>query len=285
MTTNSNGIEIKGLTKHYGQVTALDHVDLTLEPGKIYGLLGRNGAGKTTLLNILTGRIFASEGTATLNGMPISENDAALGQISMQSEQTLYPERMRVADAFKWAAVFYKDFDANYASSLAAQFGLSEKKRINSLSTGYCTIFKLIVSLSTGAPYIFLDEPVLGLDANHRDLFYRCLLQRYSEKPSCIVISTHLVEEVSGVIEDVIIIKEGKVLRCEPRETLLAQGFTVSGAASQIDAFIKGRDVLSVDVIGGLRTAYIMGQAPESVPEGIEMSSMDLQKLFVQLTN
>ena len=86
-------------------------------------------------------------------------------------------------------------------------FGLNTKKKVRTLSTGYKSIFKLVLALSVNVPYLFLDEPVLGLDANHREMFYRILLEKYIEEPFTIVISTHLIEEVASVIEHVVILK------------------------------------------------------------------------------
>ena len=142
-----------------------------------------------------------------------------------------------------------------------------------------------MIALSVNTPYVFLDEPVLGLDANNRDLFYRLLIEKYSENPFTIVISTHLIDEVANVIEDVVIIKDGRVICAEPRETLLERAYTVSGPAAAIDAFTAGREVLGVDALGSLKAAHIMGAAPKNLPEGLEKSQIDLQKLFVQLTN
>ena len=166
------------------------------------------------------------------------------------------------------------------------EFSLNVNKTPRSLSTGYTSIFKIIIALSVNTPYIFLDEPVLGLDANHRDIFYKVLIEKYAENPFCCVISTHLIEEVSSVIEDVIIVKNGEIIRNQTRDSLLRTGFTVAGSAAAIDEFIKDKNVIGTDSIGGLKTAYIIGSVPsEGIPVGLEISAMDLQKLFVQLTN
>lgn len=141
------------------------------------------------------------------------------------------------------------------------------------------------MALSVNTPYVLLDEPVLGLDANHREMFYKMLLEKYAEKPFMAVISTHIIEEVSGIIEDVIIIKSGRIIRNEPCEELLSKGYTVSGTASKVDYFIKDKQVIGTDTLGGLKTAYILGKAEDSVPEGLDITKLDLQKLFIQLTN
>lgn len=281
-----NGIQINHVSKAFGDTQALSDISLTLEKNKVYGLLGRNGAGKSTLLNILTGRIFADAGDITVDGLDAVENDAAQQQIYLMSEPTYYPEKMKIKEAFQVTGNFYPDFDEAYAQNLAAQFGLNLKTRVKALSTGYTSIFKIILALSVNTPYMLLDEPVLGLDANHRDLFYRLLIEKYAEHPCTIVISTHLIEEVSSVIEDIIIIKNGEIIRQESCESLLSQGYTVSGKASEVDAFIEGKKVIGTDHLGGLKTAYIL-EAPDhvSIPESLELSRPDLQKLFIQLTN
>lgn len=279
-------IEIKNISKNFGSTCALDSVNLTFEDNKIYGLLGRNGAGKTTLLNIITNRIFADNGEVLIDGLPSKENDQALRKIYMMGEKNFYPSSMKIKEIFRWTKEFYPSFDTEYANKLAEVFELSLNKNVKSLSTGYNSIFKVIIALSVNTPYVLCDEPVLGLDANHRDLFYRMLIERYSESPSTYIISTHLIEEVANVIEDVIIIKKGKIIRSESREELMSIGYTVSGMSTLVDEFIKGKEVIGTDSIGGLKSAYVIGQIiNEAVPQELEITKMDLQKLFIKLTN
>jgi len=281
-----NGLEVKNVTKKFGQLTALDHVSLTLEEGKIYGLLGRNGAGKSTLLNIITNRIFANEGEVLVNGLPARENDTAQQKIYMMSEKNYYPDSMRVADAFKCTEAFYGDFSRAYAAKLCDQFGLNPRKKIKELSTGYGSIFKLITALSVSVPYVLLDEPALGLDANHRELMYKILLETYTERPRTIVVSTHLIEEISGLIEEVVIIKKGRIIRQQATEELLSMGYTISGPAAKVDEHIAGKEILGQDSLGGLKTAYVLGKPEkEPLPEFLQVGKMDLQKLFIRLTN
>ena len=279
-------IEIKNISKNFGSTQALSRVNITFEDNKVYGLLGRNGAGKTTLLNIITNRIFADEGEVLVDGIPSKENDQALQNIYLMSEKNYYPMNMKVKEIFDWTKNFYPDFDMEYAKKLADIFELNINKNVKSLSTGYNSIFKVIIALSVNTPYVLLDEPVLGLDANHRDVFYRLLIEKYSNSPSTIVISTHLIEEVSTVIEDVIIIKKGSIIKNESREDLLSQGYTISGKASSVDSFIVDKNVIGIETIGGLKSAFILGSInKETIPADLEVTKLDLQKLFVQLTN
>lgn len=213
-------IEIRNLRKSFGGAYALDDVTLSFGDNKIYGLLGNNGAGKTTLLNIITGRYLADSGQVLVDGLSAPDNDAALGQIYMLGEKRYYPDNMRVKEALGISGWFYPDFDAAYAAELAERFQLPLKKKITALSTGYASIFKIVVALAVNTPYLLLDEPVLGLDAQHRDMFYKALLVRYAERPSTIVISTHLIAEVANIIEHTVIIRAGRIIRDAPQETL-----------------------------------------------------------------
>ncbi len=281
-----NCIEFKNITKIYGSTRALDNVSLRFEENKIYGLLGRNGAGKTTLLNIITGRIFADSGEVLIDNIPAVENDAAQHKIYHANEKTLLPENMRVRDAFKWTKAFYPDFNTAYAEELAEKFRLDTKKRVKALSTGFDSILKIILALSSNCPYILFDEPVLGLDANNRDLFYRLLIEKYSKNPCTVVISTHLIEEVSSVIEDIAIIKDGVIIRNEPRDALLSKGYTVSGTAARVDEYIRGKSIIGTESLGGLKTAYILGDGgKQTAADGVEITRLELQKLFIHLTN
>lgn len=204
----------------------------------------------------------------------------------MINEKNYYPSGMKVLDAFRWSKEFYPDFDTERAIKLSKEFGLNTKSKIKSLSTGYSSIFKLITALCVNVPYILLDEPVLGLDANHRDLFYKILISQYAENPATFIISTHLIEEVSGIIEEVVIIREGEIIRNESRESLLSKYYCVSGRISDVDSFTAGKQVLTSETLGGLKIAYVEGIPDKSeLPPNLELSKIDLQRLFIQLTN
>lgn len=282
-------LEVTDISKTYKETKALQNVSFCLEENKIYGLLGRNGAGKTTLLNIINNRVFADNGTITLNGEDVKENDTLLRQFYFTSEKTLFPDAMKVKDIFRWTKEFYPDFDADYALRISELFFLPLKKKSSALSTGYMSILKNVLALSVNTPYIFLDEPVLGLDANHRELFYKLLIEKYSENPFTIVISTHLIEEVSNIIENVIIIKKGQIIENDTCEALLRRGYTLSGTQTRLNDYIQNQNltgqIIGEECLGNLKTVYIMGTPISEIPDGLELSSLDLQKLFIQLTN
>ncbi len=285
-----NAIETKHLTMRFGSTVALDDVNLALAPNRIYGLLGRNGAGKTTLLNIIANKLFATSGEALVEGEPATENAAAQAKIFYMTEKNLYPWAMRVKEAFRWAAEFYPGFDRQYADELAKKFALDTRKKIKALSTGYLSIFKAVLALASGAAVLLLDEPVLGLDANHRAIFYRELIARFSEKPCTVVISTHLIDEVAEVLEDAIIIKQGRVLLHQSVEELLHTACAVSGEASAVDSFTTGRIVIAMETMGRFKTATLHEALDEvsmalARELNLDVTPATLQKLFIDLTN
>lgn len=278
-----NAIECRGLTMDFGGLKALNQVDVRFEAGKIYGLLGRNGAGKTTLLNCITNRLFPTEGAVTLDGAPVLENEKALRKVFYMGQQEYYPEEMTVEKVFYWTGRFYGGFDKEYALGLCREFGLDPKKRVGKLSTGYRSIYKLITALAVETPYLLLDEPVLGLDAGHREMFYKELLENYTRNPRTIVLSTHLIEEAASLLEEVVILHNGRIMAKASCEELLQTGYTVSGRRQEVEGFLQGKEVLSRQAIGGLETAVVRGK-PGPAPDTLEISRMDLQKLFVAMT-
>ncbi|MDY4048477.1 ABC transporter ATP-binding protein [Negativibacillus massiliensis] len=269
------------LTRKFGDTTALNGVNLCLDEPKIYGLLGRNGAGKTTLLRLITNYIQPTEGTITLDEQNVWENEKAQHQIFLITESSFFEDLtgQRLADIMEQ---IYPSFDKEQFLSYAKRFELNLKKKYQTLSTGYKSVLRAVAALSVHTPFLFLDEPTLGMDAFHRELFYKLLIESYSESPSCILLSTHLISEVEGLLENVIILDHGKVLIDESSEQLLAQGYCVSGRISDVDDYCSGKNVIGSSVVGGLKTTAILGER-NNVPDTLDVTGLSLQQLFVQL--
>lgn len=277
-------IEINNISKQYKNVQALNDVSFNFEAGKIYGLLGRNGAGKSTLLKIISNRIFATKGKVTINGECVVENTNIHELLYCMTEENLYPN-LKVKDILKWSNEFYEHFNLEKAYQYAEDFKLNTNKKFLSLSTGYKSICKLVIALSFDIPYLIFDEPVLGLDANHRELFYKLLLKTYEEHEKTIIIATHLIEEVANLVEDIIIIDKGKVLLKDSVENLLTKGYSISGLENDVNEYCKNENIIGCDDLGGMKIAYVMGYIKEDkLHDRLHVSSMNLQKLFVKLT-
>ena len=278
-------IELKNVSKSFGGVHALSDVSLSFGGGKIYGLLGPNGAGKTTLLNIITNRLYADCGEVLIDGESAPGRDRALGKVYMMAEQNLFPDSMKVKGALKITADFIPSFDLELAMELAEKFGLPMNKKVKALSTGYSSILRLVLALSANTPYVIFDEPVLGLDAQHRDMFYRLLMEHCGGGGQTVILSTHLIQEAAPLIEHAVIIKGGKILRDASAEELTGAAHTVTGPAGLVDGYIAGRQVLNTTAIGGLKTACVEGEPDARVPAGLEVSAMGLQDYFISLMN
>ncbi len=230
-------IEVDHLTKRFGRFTAIDGVSLAVEEHGIYGLLGRNGAGKTTLMQLLTGQEFATSGSIRLFGEPPVENSSVLDRLCFIKESQRYPDEYRPHHVLTAAPWFFPNWDAEFAAKLISDFRLPLNRRIKKLSRGQVSALGVIVGLASRAPLTFFDEPYLGLDAVARQIFYDRLPADYSEHPRTVLLSTHLIDEVSNLLEHVIVIDDGRVLIDADADTLRGSATTVSGRTGAIDAF------------------------------------------------
>jgi len=283
-------IDVKKITMCYGKSCALENISFKIEPNKIYGLLGRNGAGKTTLLNLITNRLFPTDGEITIDGEGVKENDNAIGKIYYMTERDLFPESMKVKDVFYWTKEFYPNFDFKYASNLCEKFDLNPNKKFKSLSKGYNTIAKLITALSTNSSIIIFDEPVLGLDANHRDLFYKELLENFVKQPKTIIISTHIIEEIANMLDRVIVLNNKKVQVDDSTENLLKSAYCVSGSSENIDKYILGKKCIYIEKMASFKSAIIQEKITDTDKKNaeslkLELTKLELQKLFIYLTS
>jgi ABC-2 type transport system ATP-binding protein len=282
-------IEVSGLSKRFGAVTAVDTVSFTVEENKIYGLLGRNGAGKTTLMQLLTGQDFATSGSIQVFGQSPVENATVLQNISFIKESQRYPEDFRVKHVFRSAPWFFANWDQEFAEQLIADFRLPLDRRIKKLSRGQLSSIGVIVGLASRAPLTFFDEPYLGLDAVARQIFYDRLLADYAEHPRTVILSTHLIDEVANLLEHVLVIDEGRIIIDEDAETLRGSATSVVGTRTAVDAFVGQREVLHRDGIGGLASVTVAGLSPaerrDAAAAGLELSPVSLQQLIIRRTN
>lgn len=284
----STVIEVRDLHKHYGKVHAVDGVSFSLEEHRIYGLLGRNGAGKTTLMSLLTAQEFATSGSVEVFGQSPVENASVLERTAFIKESQRYPEDFRAKHVFASAPWFFANWDAEFAARLAQDFRLPLDRRIKKLSRGQLSAVGVIVGLASRAPLTFFDEPYLGLDAVARQLFYDRLLADYAEHPRTVVLSTHLIDEVSNLLEHVLVIDEGRLLIDSDADTLRGSATTVAGAAAAVDAFTRDREVLHREGIGGLASATVaaLDSAGRRAAHeaGLELTPVSLQQLVVRTT-
>ena len=281
-------VETRGVTKRYRDVVAVDDVSIRLEEGRVYGLLGRNGAGKTTLMTMLTAQEFATAGSIQVFGLDPVEHAAALARIAFIREGQKYPEGFKVKHVLAVAPSFYPGWDQAYADRLAAAFGLPADRPMRKLSRGQLSAVGVVIGLASRAPLTLFDEPYLGLDAAARQRFYDELLADIAERPRTVLLSTHLIDEVSDLLEHVIVMDQGRILVDRDADELRGTAMTVAGRREAVDAFVAGREVLHRDGIGGLATATVAdvtdADRQAATAAGLELGTVSLQQLFVSIT-
>jgi ABC-2 type transport system ATP-binding protein len=281
-------IEVAGLSKRFGSFTAIDNASFTIEENLICGLLGRNGAGKTTMMQLITGQDFASSGSISVFGESPVENSRVLSNVCFVKESQKYPDDYKPRHVFRSAPWFFPNWDADFAERLIADFRLPVNRRIKKLSRGQLSAIGVIVGLASRAPLTFFDEPYLGLDAVARQTFYDRLLEDYAEHPRTVVLSTHLIDEVSNLLEHVIVIDDGKIVIDASAEELRDSATTVAGSRTAVDAFVAGRQILHREELGGLSSVTIgrldAQERAAAGAAGLELAGVSLQQLVIRTT-
>lgn len=277
------------ITKVYGKKEVLKEINLELEKGKIYGLIGRNGAGKTTLLSILSAQNPATKGTITCNGMPVWENRKALDHICFSREiNTMNGQgvnSLKARDYLRAASYYMPGWDKEMAAHLIEMFQLDVNKKIIKLSKGMLSMLTIIIALASKADYTFLDEPVAGLDVVMREYFYRVLLEEFADSGRTFLLSTHIIEEAADVFEEVIILNKGEIIIKENAQELLERAVHISGREELVDAAVEGMTCMRAERLGRSKGVTVLLKEGQNIRKNPELSiqPVSLQQLFVAL--
>jgi ABC-2 type transport system ATP-binding protein len=213
-------VEATGLSKHYGKLVALDHVNFKIGAGRIVGLIGRNGAGKTTALKAILG-LTRYEGQLQVCGLdPLVDRYAVTQQVCFIADTAVLPRWLRVADAVDYVDGVHPRFDRARAAAFLRSTTIAQRSRVGELSKGMITQLHLALILAIDARLLVLDEPTLGLDLLYRRQFYDTLVNDYFDKERTILLTTHQVEEVENLLTDVLFIDRGRVVLDSPVEAL-----------------------------------------------------------------
>ncbi|NLI89503.1 MAG: ABC transporter ATP-binding protein [Epulopiscium sp.] len=282
-------LKIKNINKSFGSNLVLEDINIRVEENKIYGLLGRNGVGKTTLLNLISNQIFSDSGSIKLDGEEVVENPKALEDICLVKGFPQLMKVKRVNELFTLASLMYVNWDEDYKDRLVGEFKLDTRKKLNNLSTGQTTVVGLIIGLASRARLTMFDEPTLGLDSVSRYKFYELLLEDYELNPRTIIISTHLIDEVANLFEEVIILKDKKVLLQEEVDVLKERSYILSASDQAISPFVKGKQIIYKEKLGERSIVGIYGDITDKErsdikSSNIEISNISLEKLFVYLS-
>lgn len=212
--------QINNLTKHYGKFKALDAVDLKIGKGKIIGLLGKNGAGKSTLMRSMLG-FLRHEGNVELYGGNVARrNHRIFENVAFIPDVSGLDDRLTVAQTIDYVRGVNNRWNEERAAQLFALSNLPLKKKVGKLSKGMKTKLYLLITLSLDVNMLLLDEPTLGLDIAFRKEFFNTILGEFFNEERSILISTHQVEEVEDLLQEIIIIDNGRIILHEEVEAL-----------------------------------------------------------------
>ncbi len=210
-------VECKHVTKKYGMKVALDDVNLTIEKGKIIGLLGPNGSGKTTLIKLLNDLLVPNSGEILIQGNHPGVETKKI--ISYLPERTYLNFNMRIKEVIQYFKDFYDDFREEVAYELLKKLGINPNDQLKTLSKGMKEKVQLILVMSRKAQLYILDEPIGGVDPVARDYILDTILKNFNEDAS-ILISTHLISDIEKILDEVIFIKDGKIVLHESCDQL-----------------------------------------------------------------
>ena len=202
-------LECRDLSKRFGKTAALDNVNLSLEPGRVIGLLGPNGSGKTTLIKLANGLLTPSEGEILIGGKAPGPETKAI--VSYLSDKEYLPEWMNARQLMDFFADFYADFDRARAEEMLARLGLDPAQKVKQMSKGTREKVQLILVMSRRAKLYLLDEPIGGVDPATRDYILDTIIRNYNPE-AAVLISTHLIADVEPVLDEVIFIQKGQIL-------------------------------------------------------------------------
>lgn len=275
-------LEVKNLRKRYGQNLVLDGISLTFESGNIYGLFGRNGAGKSTLFRCINDLLPYDDGSILLDGAEYRDLAKEKRKLlAIANEDNLFPADANIK-AMACAYAYVRNIDEEKLLSDIDRFSIPARKKWEKLSTGERTMLKNVFAINSGASFIFLDEPVLGLDAINRDELYRRLLEDFSEEKTYII-SSHIIDEVASFASYIYFLDSRRIVLEGESELIQQQSFILSGNSVDL-AGVKGNfSIISRGNRLGSEYMCVLGKI-EEVPASVKMEKTDLQQLFIEMT-
>lgn len=202
-------VNIKNLSKSYGDKTILNNINLTITNGKIVGLLGKNGAGKTTLIKLINDLLTPTEGKILINGKSVGVETKKI--ISYLPERTYLNKQMKVTEVLDYFSDFYDNFDKDKALKLLKDLDLDVNMNLSKMSKGMQEKVQLVLVMSRRADLYILDEPLGGVDPATRDYILDTILSNFKEDAS-VIISTHLISDIERILDEVVFIDKGKII-------------------------------------------------------------------------
>ncbi len=282
-------VRTRQLTKYYGTKPAVDDFNIDISSNRIIGLIGKNGSGKTTLMKMLAGQLDVTAGEIEVFLENPVDNLKVLQNLVYIYHNYKYPKGLSLDTILANYNELFPSFDPGFAAKLLSYFDLKPAMKYHQLSQGMASIFNFICGLSCRAKLTMFDEPVLGMDVSVRKAVYEVLLRDYTEYPRNFIISSHLISEIEGVLSDIILIDNGKLILYDSIDNVRESAYRIDGARDNIDRFVQGKEVIysktgdlnSFAVIRGFLTDLIEN---ESKLYNLTLSPSRVEDIFVYIT-
>ena len=269
----------------------LNKLSFTIKENTITGLVGRNGAGKTTLLKIICGLIKETSGEINVfSDRPFNNLNVSVNSIFVD-DQMSFPQALQLGEILEVAGSFYPNWDQDLAKRLFDYFSFDSKHYHHRLSKGKTSTFNMILGLAARCPLTIFDEPTTGMDAAVRMDFYRALLKDYMAYPRTIILSSHHLEEIEDLLEDVLLIHDGKKFFQIPISELKEWAIAIKGPIGEVVQMIKGKQVISQKEIGVntqytvVRNDFSESSLKRAYLAGLEITPVSSSDLCIYLTN
>jgi len=284
-------IECVNLTKNYGNAKALKNLSFTIEENTITGLIGRNGAGKTTLLKLIAGFIRPTSGDISVFGKAPFDNLSVTSNTFFTDDIMEFPATFNLIGLLDEGSKFYPNWDMGLAKGLFDYFGLNPKQYHRNLSKGQKSTFNMIVALSSHCALTIFDEPTSGMDASVRKDFYRALLKDYIQNPRTILLSSHMLSEVEGILENIFLINNGQKILQMPLEDLKEMAIGLRGDTNSINMVTSGKHIIHTEnlksnqLFVAVKNHFTKVDLEKAKLSGVEVVPISTEDLCVYLTS
>jgi ABC-2 type transport system ATP-binding protein len=285
-----NVVDCSGLTKTFGRTTAISNMSFTLAPNKITGLIGRNGAGKTTLLKLIAGYLLPSAGSIQVFSENPFNNIKVSANMIFVDENMVLPASMNLGEILASAGSFYANWDHKLAVGLCTYFNLHLGQYHSKLSKGMRSAFNAILGLAARCPLTIFDEPTTGMDAAVRKDFYRALLKDFMQYPRTVILSSHLLNEIDDILDDILLIKDGEKCLHLPIHELKEYAVGLQGKEETIAKMAEKAEVLYRKKLGinsmymAVRNQFTEEELQKARLRGVAISPVTADDLCMYLT-
>ena len=237
-------VQTRGLVKAFGHTQAIDNLDLEFEENRLTGLIGRNGSGKTTLLKLIAGYYRPSDGIVSVFGENPFKSLTVSSQLIFVDDNMQFPPTMSLREILVEMKRFYVHFDAELAEKLLNYFGIDLRTRTAKLSKGMRSTFFAVLGIAARTPLTLFDEPTTGMDAAVRKDFYRLLLKEYIAHPRTIILSSHLLGELSNLLEQIVLLDRGRLVKKLSADEAETYAVGLRGATANIEKMVGSAEIL-----------------------------------------